>query len=144
LPDGGTPKTLSLTNADDLTEALLMAIDTEKQSTIYNAVSTSRITIRELIGIAAKAYGKNPEIITVDNAQLGKLSVQPQQFPLVMTVDFVADDTLWKKDFPFVRKDLPETLLEMRDYNMAKGFAAPKVGLGVEKEQLAISGVEPA
>ncbi len=135
LPEDGAPHALSLTNADDLTEALLMAVEIEKHSTVYNTISTVSVSIRQLVDVAAKAYGKNPEIITVGSKQLEKLSLQLSQFPLMMPMDFNADDTLWKKDFPFVRADLAETLIDMRDYNLARGFPVPKAGLDVIKEQ---------
>ena len=138
LPDEGKPRQLSLTNADDLTEALVQAIEIKTHSTIYNAISTTTISIRELVGIAAKAYGKNPEIITADASQLEKFSLQSSQFPLLMPFDFTADDSLWKKDFSFTRKDLAATLLEMRDYKAAAGFPKPGVGLDVEKEMAVI------
>jgi 2'-hydroxyisoflavone reductase len=141
LPEDGTPKKLSLTNADDLTEALLLAIETGKHSTVYNAISTPSISIKELLGVAAQAYGKTPEIITVNSKQLEKIAVPVSQFPLMMPVDFTAGDTLWKSDFPFVRTDLASTLLEMRDYKAASGLPKPVVGLDVAKEQELIENI---
>jgi hypothetical protein len=57
-----------------------------------------------------------------------------------MPVDFTVSDALWQKDFPFKRADLTNMLLEMREYNMATGFAKPKVGLDVDREQEVIEG----
>jgi 2'-hydroxyisoflavone reductase len=139
LPEDGAPKQLSLTNAYDLTEALLMAVEVSNHSSVYNAISTPSVSIRELISIAAKAYGKSPEIVTVDYKQLEKLSLPLSQFPLMMPIDFSAGDTLWKKDFPFLRADLATTFLEMRDYNAARGFPVPVAGLNVGSEQELLS-----
>jgi 2'-hydroxyisoflavone reductase len=135
LPEEGAPHFLSLTNAHDLTEALAQAIEIEKHEGIYNAVSTPCISVREFVNIAAKAYGRHPEIITADNKYLEQHTLQWQQFPLMMPLSFMADDTLWKKDFPFDRKDIADTLLDMRNYNISRGFAPPKAGLSVELEQ---------
>jgi 2'-hydroxyisoflavone reductase len=134
LPDEGKPKQISLTNADDLTEALLQAIEIKRHSTIYNTISTPSISIRKLLGIAATAYGKNPEIITANASDLEKLSLQPSQFPLVSPLGFNVDDALWRKDFSFTRADLAATLIDMRDYNAAEGFPKPAAGLDIEKE----------
>ena len=87
------------------------------------------------MAVAAKAYGKNPELITADAAMLEKLGLQAAQFPLLTPVGFSASDELWRKDFPFKRADLASTLLDMRDYNPASGFPKPGVGLDVVKEQ---------
>ena len=135
LPDNGTPRNLSLTNADDLIDALLMAIEIGSHATIYNTVSTPAISIRQLLHIASTAYGKNPEIITVGEKQLKEHALQLSQFPLVMPIDFSTDDSLWKKDFPFERKDIATTLLEMWDYKANSGYPLPAAGLNVAKEQ---------
>ena len=140
LPQNGAPHTLSLTNADDLTLALLMAIEMGKHAPVYNAVSTVATSVRQIIEVAAKAYQTTPEIIAVDDTQLQKLGLQLAQFPLVMPLNFTADDTLFKTDFPFTRTDLAQTLLDMRNYNLTRGFPPPVVGLNVEKEQQLISG----
>lgn len=141
LPEDGAPKKLSLTNADDLTEALLLAVEIGNHSTVYNAISTPSISIRELIGIAEKAYKRSPEIIAADSRQLEKLSLQLSQFPLMMPLDFSADDTLWEKDFAFVRKDPGAALIEMLDHQAARGFKKPVAGLAADKEQELIAGI---
>ena len=135
LPDEGHPKKISLTNANDLTTALLMAIEIEKHATVYNTISTPSISIREMVNEASSAFGKQPEIITTSQSQLEAHTLQLSQFPLMMPIDFSADDTLWKKDFPFEHTSLATTLLEMRDYNAGMGYPNPKAGVGIEKEQ---------
>lgn len=135
LPDGGSPHTLSLTNADDLTEAILLAIEIEKHSTIYNTVSTRSTTIRELLHTAATAYGKEPEIITGTMEQVEKHSASLPQFPLLLPFDFAVDDTLWLRDFPFTRAELVHTLLDMRDHKAAAGWPAPKAGMPMDQER---------
>jgi 2'-hydroxyisoflavone reductase len=134
LPDGGSPHSISLTNADDLTKALLMAIEIGKHSTIYNTISTPSISIREMLQVATNAYGRNPGIITADSAYLEKISVPLSQFPLLMPIDFMADDTLWRKDFPFERTSISDTFVDMRDYNAGAGFPMPKAGLTPDRE----------
>lgn len=135
LPDGGQPKQLGLTNAADLAAAIVEAVEIKNHAAVYNTVSTPQISIRELIGLAAKAYGKKPELITVSAAELEKNALQLGQFPLLSPFDFHVSDALWKKDFHFKPADVAGTLVEMRDYNAATGFTKPKVGLDVEKEQ---------
>ena len=139
LPDGGQPKQLSLSNADDLTQALLQAVEIKNHSTIYNTISTPSITIRELVTVASKAYGKQPEIITTESTDPEKYSLHASQFPLLSLLGFTVDDTLWKRDFPFKRAGLESTLLEMRDYKLAVGFPKPVAGLDVEQEMQAIA-----
>ena len=135
LPDDGNPRKISLTNADDLTTALLMAIEIEKHATVYNTISTQSISIREMVHEAATAFGKQPEIITANPKQLEAHGIQLTQFPLLMPIDFNASDTLWKKDFPFERTSLATTLLEMRNHSARLGYPKPKPGPDIEKEQ---------
>jgi 2'-hydroxyisoflavone reductase len=135
LPDDGQPKKVCLTNADDLTEALVQAVEIKAHQQIYNAISTPLTSIRELVNTAARAYHKNPGIISASAAMLQEPGVHATQFPLLTPMDVRVSDALFKKDFPFQRADMANTLLEMRDYNMATGFNKPAVGLDVEKEQ---------
>jgi 2'-hydroxyisoflavone reductase len=138
LPDAGTPVRLSLTNAADLTEALMQAISIDKHQNIYNTISQRTTTLRDLITAVAGRLNRNPEIIGIDKAQMEKLKLQDSQFPLCVPFNFEIDDSRWKKDFKFQEADMINSMLEIVDYKAQSNFPEPPVGLSVKDEQAAI------
>ncbi len=136
LMPGGGPFSLSLTNASDLAEALLQAVEIKKHQTIYNAISQQETTLEEVISITAKALNKpQPEIILLDEKKLISLNLNAGQFPLFMSLNFKVSDNLWTKDFSFKKMDMAATFVEMLEYKAVKGYPVPGVGLSVEKEK---------
>ena len=123
---------LSLTNADDLTEALLQAIDISQHQTIYHAVSQPKMTLRNLISIAATALNKQVDIQSNDFEKHG---VKQSDFPLFVPQNFEVSNDRWNKDFPFKRADFAATLIETLEHKAKEGSPKPKAGLDFEKEQ---------
>ncbi|MDB5284954.1 MAG: NAD-dependent epimerase/dehydratase family protein [Bacteroidota bacterium] len=131
----------SLSNADDLTEALLLAIEIPKHQTIYNAISQTKTSLRHVIAITAKAINRQVEIVDMSPADLEKHGIKQSEFPLLVPVNFEVSDKKWNNDFPFQRGDMATTLTEMLDHKSKEGFPKPKVGLDFEKEQQVIKGL---
>jgi len=133
MPGGSAGFKLSLTNADDLTEALVQSIEIKNHQTIYNTISQRVSSLREVVSLTANAVNRNPEIIATDKAT--SKSNEQSDFPLFVPLDFEIDNSRFEKDFPFERADMVKTFLEMLDYKEQQGFPKPPVGYGVEKEQ---------
>jgi nucleoside-diphosphate-sugar epimerase len=144
LPHADKPFNLSLTNAVDLAESILQAITISKHQTIYNTISQKRTTLREIITAVSAKLNRNPEIISVDEAQieklnLNKLSTHGGQFPLSVPFNFEIDDTRWKNDFKFQTPDMISSMLEMLDYKATANFPEPPFGLSLKDEQAGIA-----
>lgn len=126
---------ISLTNAGDLVEALIQSLNIKHHGEVYNAISQSAVTLKEMILLAAKLMGKEIDFVEVNESDFKKLEISYASFPLcVPPKGFEISDTLWKTDFQFPRKDLGSTLKEMIDYNKSLGLNKPKVGLSFESE----------
>lgn len=139
MPDGGTPFRFSLTNSDDLVEALVQSLRIAKHRKIYHAISQEETSLREMISVASKAFGTNPEMVAPEKDRLEKLLPEGNHFPLFVPFDFRVSGRRWEEDFPFRRADMAQTFVEMMQHKRGAGLPKPAVGLDCEREQETIA-----
>jgi 2'-hydroxyisoflavone reductase len=125
---------LSLTYADDLAAGILNAIEVKAHNTIYNTISQSNVSLRQVVNTAAAQFNRTVDFIDAPESLLDKNDLHNSVFPLFVPLNLNIEGTNWLRDFSVTQVDFNATIETTSQYHDSIGWSNPKAGLSIEKE----------
>lgn len=127
--------TMALTYAEDLKNAIYRAISVTNHQTIYNTISQTGVSLRDVVSTAASILNRSVDFVDAPKDFAGNHDLHSSPFPLFVPMNLSIDGNKWLKDFSITQVSFRSSIENTITYHDTIGWSAPKAGLSLEKEK---------
>ena len=134
-------KYFSLTYGEDLAQILIAAIDKNADSNVYHTITEQKVTLTQVVQMAADILGKSPRLVPITDEQLGEFEQSHNVLPLHWQMAFEVNGDKCLQDYGIAKTSFRDAIAETLAYGKSIGWPRPTVGLNPDKQSSIINSI---